>query len=71
MTENKKEQPQITIADIASIHQILMVCSRRGAFELTELKAVGELGEKIAAFLAANTQKPVEAPEEAPEGDTD
>tara|TARA_R110000824_G_scaffold253492_1_gene442459 strand:+ start:8895 stop:9188 length:294 start_codon:yes stop_codon:yes gene_type:complete len=57
MTEENKPQettPQIGLRDIAFAVEVLKVASRRGAFELNELKSVGELGERFSAFVETN-----------------
>ena len=57
MTEENKPQettPQIGLRDIAFAVEVLKVASRRGAFELNELKSVGELGERFSAFVEMN-----------------
>jgi hypothetical protein len=46
-----ENEPQLTLADIALMASVIAVVSRRGGFEAGELKAIGELYEKILAFL--------------------
>lgn len=46
-----ENEPQLTLADIALMASIIAVVSRRGGFEAGELKVIGELYEKILAFL--------------------
>jgi len=62
--ENEQQQeatePQLTLADIALMGNIINIVSRRGAFEAAELKAVGELYEKIVAFLPQPEQQGAE-----------
>lgn len=63
------QAPQLGLGDLAAVIQIIDVCSKRGAFEGTELESVGAVRGRIAAFVQANApQKPAEeAPaEEAP-----
>jgi len=63
-TEEVKAQPaSISLSDIAFTVQVLKAASRRGAFELNELKNVGTLGERLQAFLEENAPK-TEAPTE-------
>ena len=50
----QEQKPQIGLRDIAFAVEVLKVASRRGAFELNELKSVGELGERLSAFVEAN-----------------
>lgn len=64
--ENKnvaEEQVQLSLQDIATMVQIIDICSRRGGFEGQELEAVGGLRNRVVKFLEAN--KPTEG---APEG---
>ena len=59
--ENTQEQkPQIGLRDIAFAVEVLKVASRRGAFELNELRSVGELGERLSAFVDANKPGPTD-----------
>lgn len=70
--ENTQEQkPQIGLRDIAFAVEVLKVASRRGAFELNELRSVGELGERLSAFVEANKPGPtdLEDVEETDQGD--
>jgi hypothetical protein len=57
MTE---ETPQIKLNDLAAAVQIIDVCSKRGAFEGSELETVGAVRGRIAAFVKANTPEPTE-----------
>jgi hypothetical protein len=64
MTEEvKQENPQLSLQDIATMVQIVDICSRRGGFEGQELEAVGGLRNRIVKFLNAAAPK-----EGAPEG---
>lgn len=47
------ENAQLTIADLASIHNIIDAACSRGAFKAAEMKQVGEIYEKLTAFLQA------------------
>jgi hypothetical protein len=49
MTEN--EQPTLNLQELASMANIIDICSQRGAFKANELKQVGELYEKIVTFV--------------------
>ena len=53
--------PTIDINDIASVIQLIDVCSTRGAFRGEELAIVGGLRTKWAEIVKANTPAP-EAP---------
>lgn len=59
------EQPSadINLNDLAVVLQIIDVCSKRGAFEGNELKDVGTLRERIAAFV--DSRRPPEPEPEA------
>ncbi|OUW42807.1 hypothetical protein CBD41_08395 [bacterium TMED181] len=64
--ENQAAEPvQLSLQDIATMAQIVDLCSKRGAFEGQELEAVGGLRNRIVAFLEANQPK---EGDEAPEG---
>ena len=68
----EQEAPQLSLQDIATLVQIIDICSRRGAFEGQELEAVGGVRNRIVTFLNAAAPKG-EAPEgavpEAPAGE--
>jgi len=52
MTEEvKQENPQLSLQDIATMVQIIDICSRRGGFEGQELEAVGGLRNRVVKFL--------------------
>ena len=59
MTE---ENPQIGVADLEAVIQIIDACSQRGAFKGDELASVGNVRNRIDAFVKAN--KPAEKIEE-------
>lgn len=42
--------PELNVTDLISIQQLIDVACRRGAFQANEMKAVGELYEKLATF---------------------
>ena len=64
------EQPQLKITDIATLKQIVEVASSRGAFRAEELSQVGEVYDRVSAWLEAMTQD--EATEdETEQGDSD
>lgn len=64
-TETQEATVQLGLGDLAAVIQIIDVCSKRGAFEGTELESVGAVRGRIAAFVQANAPKE-EATEEAP-----
>lgn len=58
----------ITLQDLSVIVSIIDVCSERGAFKGNELMVVGQLREKISAFVKQNQpaeDKPAESAETA------
>lgn len=65
-TQPAAEAPVVilTLQDMASMVKVIDVCSRRGAFEGSELTSVGALREKLVQFINANTpqQPPAAAP---------
>lgn len=51
-TENAEtEAVQLSLQDIATMVQIIDICSKRGGFEGPELEAVGGLRNRVVAFL--------------------
>jgi len=67
----------LSLQDVATIVQIIDLCSKRGAFEGPELESVGGLRSRVVAFVNAAAPKDGEAPEgevpvvETPEEDSD
>jgi len=64
------ENAQLTIADLASLKQIIdAACTR--AFKAAEMKSVGDIYDKLSAFLDAvvTQQKAQEAEQAQPQGD--
>jgi hypothetical protein len=58
----------ITVNDLQMIVNMIDVCTKRGAFEGSELLIVGQIREKVAAVIKLNTPAPAEeAKEEAAE----
>jgi len=57
------EAPQLSLQDIATVVQIIDICSRRGGFEGQELEAVGGVRNRIVTFLNAAAPKDGEVPE--------
>ena len=55
----------LTLQDLATVVNVIDVCSQRGAFKGEELSVVGQLREKFAAVVKANT--PTETAEEEKE----
>lgn len=65
--ETTTEAPQLGLGDLAAIIQIIDVCSKRGAFEGSELESVGQVRGRIAAFVQANAPAKEEGEEAAEE----
>jgi hypothetical protein len=57
MTE---QAPNISLNDFVVVVNIIDACSQRGAFKGDELTAVGQLRDKFATFIEANTPKETE-----------
>ena len=51
MEGGQPETPQLSLQDIATVVQIIDICSRRGGFEGQELEVVGGLRNRIVKFL--------------------
>lgn len=67
------ENPNITLADIASMIAILDAMSTRGAIRANEMASVGELYTRLQAFMThaqAQMQQTQSAVPEAEQGDT-
>jgi hypothetical protein len=65
---------QLTIADLASIHQLIDAACTRGAFRASEMRAVGETYDKLTRFLDAVKQQADEQARQSqaqpPQGET-
>jgi hypothetical protein len=59
----QEEAPQLSLQDIATMVQIIDICSKRGGFEGPELEAVGGLRNRVVKFLNAAAPKDGEQPE--------
>lgn len=58
MTEQVQEQDvQLSLNDIAAVVQVIDVVTKRGAFEGSELEAVGLLRNRFAKFVDAKMPK--------------
>ena len=71
--EEAQAPVQLGLGDLAAVIQIIDVCSKRGAFEGTELESVGAVRGRIATFVQANAPKQEEPTEaaEAPAEETE
>jgi hypothetical protein len=54
----------LSLQDLASMVQVIDLCSQRGAFQGSELEAVGALRGRIQSFVAANTPAEEESTED-------
>ena len=59
MEQKLTAAPQLTISDLAGVIQLIDIVSRRGAFEGSELSAVGVLRSKFVEFVQSKTPKPL------------
>ena len=53
-TNTTENTPGLSLQDLASVVQVIDLCSQRGAFQGAELEAVGGLRGRIQAFVTAN-----------------
>jgi len=53
-TTETEAAPGLSLQDLASVVQVIDLCSQRGAFQGAELEAVGGLRGRIQAFVTAN-----------------
>ena len=63
--ENQAAEPvQLSLQDIATMVQIIDICSKRGGFEGPEMESIGGLRNRTVAFLnAASEAQGQETPE--------
>jgi hypothetical protein len=59
----EEQQVQLSLKDIATMVQIVDICSKRGGFEGPELEAVGGLRNRIVTFLNAASKGAENVPE--------
>ena len=50
----EEQIPQIGVTDLEAVVQIIDACSQRGAFKGDELASVGNVRNRISAFVQAN-----------------
>lgn len=53
----EQQAPQLGLGDLVAAVKIIDVCSKRGAFEGSELAEVGAVRGRLAAFVQANAPK--------------
>lgn len=66
-TEGAEKSPNLNIADLVNVLQIIRTCSSRGAFRADEMSAVGGLYDRLQAFLIATGAVKVTDGNEAPD----
>ena len=54
-TAETEEGVTLSVNDLAAVVQLIDLCSQRGAFQGSELEAVGTLRGRVQAFVSANT----------------
>jgi hypothetical protein len=52
------EGPNLNIADLVNVLQVINTCSSRGVFQAAELSSVGGLYDRLHAFLLASGALP-------------
>jgi hypothetical protein len=57
-------QPELSIADLQNLKAIIDVAVKRGAFGAGEISAVGNVYDRLSAFLVAVTPAPAATPEQ-------
>jgi hypothetical protein len=50
-TTSPETRPGLTLTDIATVVQILSICTNRGVWKAQELSTVGQLYDKLVGFL--------------------
>lgn len=69
-TDATETTPALSLQDLQAVVQVIDLCSTRGAFQGSELEAVGALRGRVQSFVAANAPTE-ETAEEGKEGSTD
>ncbi len=64
-TPETQNEPQISLADFSAALQVIDACTTRGAFRGEELSSVGQLRDRLVAFVEFH------APSEEGEGEED
>jgi hypothetical protein len=61
--------PNLNLADLVNVLQVINTCSSRGAFQANELSSVGGLYDRLHTFLSATgaLDQPATTPETQPE----
>ena len=66
--ENEAQAPSLSVNDLAAVAQIIDLAVQRGAFKAAEAGQVGQVFDKVAAFVQSvqEAQKDAAPAEEAP-----
>jgi len=56
--QTAQAQPELSINDLQNLRAIVETAARRGAFQATEMSAVGGVFDRLNNFLVAVTPKP-------------
>lgn len=62
--EAQTQEPQISLADFSAALQVIDVCTTRGAFRGEELSSVGQLRDRLKAFVEFHAPKNEQESEE-------
>jgi hypothetical protein len=66
---NMEQEITISFQDLATVINIIDVASKRGCFEGKDLSAVGQVRDRIQAFLVANAEQTQEISEDSTPSD--
>lgn len=66
---NMEKEITISFQDLATVINIIDVASKRGCFEGKDLSAVGQVRDRIQAFLVANAEQTQEISEDSTPSD--
>jgi hypothetical protein len=58
--ESEKTAPQLNLADLVNVLQVIKSCAARGAFKADEMSQVGGLYDRLTAFLVSTGALKVE-----------
>jgi|TARA_E500000178_G_scaffold342746_1_gene388421 hypothetical protein len=67
----ENDSPQLSLQDIATMVQVIDICSKRGGFEGPELEVVGGLRSRIVKFLEAAAPKDQQPEGQVPTADAE
>lgn len=63
------ENKQLTVADMASLKVLLEAACTRGAFKATEMSTVGNVYDKLVAFVEQSTAQLNQPPAQQSQGE--